>query len=158
MITCAVSFTILTYYCFLDLATLNLDFFNMITKGLVEVDDILIRKYLLGDWSFLFKKDLMVCFFCWACYIHVTWHVFRSSHFSFLVFCHLWRRSYKNSKILRNLSLHFARQGGQGKMGKTQKIWKENHFTKVTKIPKTKERKYGMNKTMMNFIFLTLSL
>ena len=46
----------------------------------------------------------------------------------------------------------------QGKMGKTQKIWKENHFTKVTKIPKTKERKYGMNKTMMNFIFLTLSL
>ena len=27
----------------------------------------------------------------------------------------------------------------QGKMGKTQKIWNENHATKVTKIPKTKE-------------------
>ena len=27
----------------------------------------------------------------------------------------------------------------QGKMGKTQKIWKENHATKVTKMPKTKE-------------------
>jgi hypothetical protein len=29
-------------------------------------------------------------------------------------------------------------------MGKTEK-WKENHETKVTKIPKTKRRKYGMN-------------
>ena len=35
----------------------------------------------------------------------------------------------------------------QGKMGKTEKEWKENHATKVTKIPKTKRRKYGMNKT-----------
>ena len=35
----------------------------------------------------------------------------------------------------------------QGKMGKTEKKWKENHATKVTKIPKTKGRKYGMNET-----------
>ena len=68
--------------------------------------------------------------------------MFRSSHFSLLVFGHFWRRSYENTKILRNLCLHFARQNGQG--GKTQG---KNHATKVTKIPKTKRRKYGMNKT-----------
>ena len=39
--------------------------------------------------------------------------LFRSSHFSFLVFCHFWLRSYENTKILRNLCLHFARQDGQ---------------------------------------------
>ena len=63
--------------------------------------------------------------------------------FSFLVFGHFWRRSYKNTKILRNLFLHFARQDGQdGK--KTQK---ESHATEMTKIPKTKRQKYGMNDT-----------
>ena len=36
----------------------------------------------------------------------------------------------KVTKILRNLCLHFARQDGQD--------GKENHATKVTKIPKTK--------------------
>ena len=40
------------------------------------------------------------------------------------------------------LCLHFARQNGQ--YGKNRK---ENQATKVTKIPKTKRRKYGMNKT-----------
>ena len=35
----------------------------------------------------------------------------------------------------------------QGKMSKTKK---ENHATAVTKIPKTKQRKYGMNETMVN--------
>ena len=57
--------------------------------------------------------------------------MFRSSHFSFLGFGHYWRQSYENTKILRNLCLHFARQDGQD--GKRQK---ENHVTKVTKIPK----------------------
>ena len=33
-------------------------------------------------------------------------------------------------------------------MGKTEK-WKENHTTEVTKIPKTKRRKYGMNETIV---------
>ena len=35
----------------------------------------------------------------------------------------------------------------QGKMGKTEEKRKENHATKVTKIPKTKRQKYGMNET-----------
>ena len=43
-------------------------------------------------------------------------------------------------KILHNLCLHFARQDGQD--GKKRK---ENHTTKVTKIPKNE--KYGMNET-----------
>ena len=55
---------------------------------------------------------------------------FRSSHFSFLVFGHFWQQSYENTKVLRNLCLQFARQDG--------KKQKENHATKVTKIPKTK--------------------
>ena len=46
------------------------------------------------------------------------YQMFRSSHFSFLVFGHFWRQSYKNTKILRNLCLHFARQDGQD--GKNQ--------------------------------------
>ena len=33
-------------------------------------------------------------------------------------------------------------------MGKTKK-WKENHETKVTKIPKTKRRNYGMNEALV---------
>ena len=32
-------------------------------------------------------------------------------------------------------------------MGKTEKNGKENHATKLTKIPKTKKRKYEMNET-----------
>ena len=59
--------------------------------------------------------------------------LFRSSHFWFLVFGHFWRQSYENTKILRNLCLHFERQDGQD--GKKRK---ENHATKVSKIPKTK--------------------
>jgi len=43
--------------------------------------------------------------------------------------------------MLRNLCLHFASQDGQD--GRKRK---ENHVTKVTKIPETKRRKYGMNK------------
>ena len=47
--------------------------------------------------------------------------LFRSSHFSFLVFVHFWRRSYKNAKILGSLCLHFARQDGQGSIH----IWRQ---------------------------------
>jgi hypothetical protein len=61
-----------------------------------------------------------------------------------LVFGHFWGQSYENTKILCNLCLHFARQEGQ-----TEKKWKENHATKVTKIPKTKRKKYGMKLTKM---------
>ena len=35
----------------------------------------------------------------------------------------------------------------QGKMGKTEKKLKENQASKVTKIPKNKIQKYGMNET-----------
>ena len=52
-------------------------------------------------------------------------------HFSFLAFGHFLQQSYDNTKILH---LHFARQ--------------ENYATKVTNAPKTKRRKYGMNKTL----------
>ena len=34
-------------------------------------------------------------------------------------------------------------------MGKMEKNRKENPATKVTKIPRTKRRKYGMNKTQV---------
>ena len=37
----------------------------------------------------------------------------------------------------------------QGKMGETEKHRKVNHTTKVTIIPKTRRRKYGMNKTII---------
>ena len=43
-------------------------------------------------------------------------------------------------KILRNLCYIL-----QGKMGKTEKNREKSHTTKVSKIPKTKRRKYGMN-------------
>ena len=50
------------------------------------------------------------------------------------------------TKILRDLCLYFARQDGQ-----EGKKWQENHATKVTKIPKTKRQKFGMNETLLNF-------
>ena len=88
-----------------------------------------LRKFadVLNGWSlqFLLKTDLLL---------------FRSSHFSFLVFGHFWRQSYKNTKILCQHCLHFARQDGHDR-----KKRKENQAIKVTKIPKTKRRKYGIN-------------
>ena len=64
---------------------------------------------------------------------------FHSSHFWFLV-----TFGDEVAKILRNLCLHFARQNGQD-----GKNWKENHATKVTKIPKTKRQKYEMKETLV---------
>ena len=56
------------------------------------------------------------------------------------------KKSYKkkkNTKILCNLCLHFARQDGQNR-----KKPERNHTTKLTKILKTKKRqKYEMNET-----------
>ena len=60
--------------------------------------------------------------------------LFRSSHFSFLVFGHFWRKYYVIFVYIL-----------QGKMGKTERKRKENHATEMTKIQKTKRRKYGMN-------------
>ena len=47
-------------------------------------------------------------------------------------------------------------------MGKTEKnLERKNHATKVTKIPKTKRRKYGMKETVMyilnQWLFVLLS-
>jgi len=64
--------------------------------------------------------------------------MFHSSHFSFLVFGHFWRPSYDNTKIFRNLCLHFARQDGQD--GKNQK---ETHATKKPKYQKPKDKYMG---------------
>ena len=44
----------------------------------------------------------------------------------------------------------------QSKMGQTGKKRKENHATKVTKIPKTKRQKYGMNETKVTRTFLRI--
>ena len=65
---------------------------------------------------------------------------------SFL-FLSVLARSYEDMKIFHNLCLHFARQDGQG-----NKKWEENHANKVTKILKTKTRKYGMNETLEQLI------
>ena len=48
--------------------------------------------------------------------------MFQSSHYWFLVFGHFLQQNYENTKILRNLCLHFARQDGQ-----EGKKWRENH-------------------------------
>ena len=56
------------------------------------------------------------------------------SFISFFVFGHFWQQSYENTKILRNLCLHFVRQD--------RKKRRENPATKVgdqnTKNQKTK--------------------
>ena len=69
-------------------------------------------------------------------------------HFSFLAFGHFLRQSYDNTKILH---LHFARQDRPD-----EKKWKENHATEVNKIPKTKRRKYGMNKKIVSSLHKNL--
>ena len=48
-------------------------------------------------------------------------------------------------KILHNFCLHFARQDGQD-----GKKWKENHATKVTKIPKNQKMKIWDERNMYN--------
>ena len=57
-------------------------------------------------------------------------------NFLFLIFGHFWLQKYY-------LVIVYILQG---KMGKTEKR-KENHATKVTKIPKTERQKYGTNET-----------
>ena len=70
-----------------------------------------------------------------------------------MIFHHFWQQSYKNTTILCNHFLHFARQHGQDR-----KKQKENHATRVTKIPKTKRAKYGMNKTIDKLMKLSKTL
>ena len=49
--------------------------------------------------------------------------------------------------------LHFARQDEPDR----KKTGKENPATKVTKIPKTKRQKYGVNETQITKIFENLT-
>ena len=63
------------------------------------------------------------------------------SFIPFFVFGLFWQWKYENIYLIFVYIL-------QGKMGTTEKTRKENHATKVTKIPKTKRQKYGMNKTI----------
>ena len=42
----------------------------------------------------------------------------------------------------------------QAKMDMMEKTPKENHATKITKIPKTKRRKFGMNETLEQLYLL----
>ena len=66
-----------------------------------------------------------------------------SSHFSFLV-----TFGDKVMKIRKYYVIFVYIL--QGKMGKTEKNRKENHATRVTKLPKTKRQIYEMNETEMN--------
>ena len=75
-------------------------------------------------------------------------------HLTIFRFLFLVTFGNKVTKILHNLCLNFARQDGQN-----GKKWKENHATKVTKIPKTKRRNYGKLKSKMcrelqNYFFM----
>ena len=65
--------------------------------------------------------------------------MFCSCHFWFMLFGLFWRQSYVNITLylITFCKARWARQ----------KKRKENHTTKVIKIPKTKRRKYRMNKT-----------
>ena len=71
--------------------------------------------------------------------------MFRSSHFSFWFLVTFGNEVTKIRKYyVLNLRSHFARQDGQD-----GKKWKENHATRVTKIPKTRRRKYGLYETFV---------
>ena len=72
--------------------------------------------------------------------------MFRSSHFWFLV---TFGDEVTNIRKYYVIFVYIL----QGKMGKMEKKWKENHAAKVTKIPKTKRRKYRMNETNVHHIF-----
>ena len=71
--------------------------------------------------------------------------MFPSSHFWFLVTFGVEVMKMRKYYVIFDYIL-------QGKMGKTEKKQKENHATKVTKMPKTKRRKYGMNETIVQHI------
>ena len=60
-------------------------------------------------------------------------------------FCHLTKQSFSLDPLMAAMpSLVTFRKA---RWARRKKKWKENHATKVTKIPNTKRRKCGMNKT-----------
>ena len=81
--------------------------------------------------------------------LHSVSVMFRSSHFSFLVFDHFWRWSYENTKTLHNLCLHFARQDGQDRKETERKS--SNLSDQNTKNQKTKIWDERNRKAIFNF-------
>ena len=82
----------------------------------------------LQIYNFFFHKFLFAFFFI-------------VSFIPFFVFGHFWRQSYKNTKILHNLCLHFARQDGQ--------YWKNGKKImqlKWPKYPKPKDENVGLTR------------
>ena len=68
-----------------------------------------------------------------------------------MVFGHFWHQSYKSTKILHNVCLHFARQDGQyGKKGE------ENHVVKRPKYQKPKDENMGRTKHLPKTFPVTL--
>ena len=66
---------------------------------------------------------------------------------SIFVFRHFWRWSYENTKILRNLCLHFPRQDGQDRKNRkkiTQLNW--------PKYQKPKDKNMGWTKQCKTFV------
>ena len=75
-------------------------------------------------------------------------------HPIFPVFGHFWRWSYENTKILRNLCLHFARQDGQGgKNGKKimQLKWPKYRKPKDENMGWTKQKFWEQESTGSRF-------
>ena len=106
--------------------------------------DMTYKWHKLIDW----ERETCVCIYLIFTFfnilpIYLYCLLFCSSHFSFLVLGHFWRRSYENTKILRNVCLHFARQDGQdGKNGKkfTQLKWPKYQKPKGENMGWTKHK------------------
>ena len=93
------------------------------------------------------KKDESVCNSCYSpiLWVHVIWskQLFIVICLVFFCFVHAIFRFWSLGDEVTKICLHFSRQDGQD--GKKPE---RNHATKVTKIPKTKGQKYGMEETM----------
>ena len=61
------------------------------------------------------------------------------------------QRSYKNTKILCNIFVYIFQKSCLSCLA-NGKHKKENHTTKVTKLPKTKRQKYEMNETFIQIV------
>ena len=70
---------------------------------------------------------------------------------SLVLFWHFWQRSYKITKIFRNLCLHFARQDGRNGKKIPQLDWPK--YVPKTRIPNTK-MKYMEWMKQINSFFL----
>ena len=86
------------------------------------------------------KRFNWIHFETWSFEVHVLF-------VPFLVFGHFWQWSYKNTAILRNLYLHFARQDGQDRK-KRKKITQ----LKWPKYQKPKDKNMGWTKLKRRYM------